>query len=199
MDVDKIIEVMAKGGLAIVPTDTVYGIIADATNYETIKKVYEVKKRTFAKPLIIMVSSFEMLSEYVLEMSSLEKELVRRYWPGNLTILFHKNEKVNDLITNNSNLVGIRLPDNEELRKVIGALGKPLISTSANVSNYETITNVNMLDKEMVKNIDYIYDGGDVVNTSSTIIKVVNEKIYILREGELALDIRSDYKNNISY
>lgn len=197
MDIDKLVSVINNGEIAVVPTDTVYGIIGDATNVDVIHKVYEVKKRDYSKPLILMVSSLDMLSKYVNGIDKLEKELIKKYWPGKLTILFKKNENVSDLITSGSDLVGIRYPNNRDLIDLMEKLNKPLISTSCNISSKNVITSCDMLEEEISKCVSYIYDGGTLSDTSSTIVKVCNSKIEIIREGELVSLIRENFKGDI--
>lgn len=194
MDIGRLVEVINNGNIAVVPTDTVYGIIGDATNIDVIHKVYEVKKRDYSKPLILMVSSIDMLEKYVLEVNDIEKKLIDRYWPGKLTILFKKNNNVDDLITSGSNLVGIRYPDNKELNELMDKLNKPLISTSCNISSKEVITSIDMLEEDISKHVSYVYDGGILSDTSSTIVRVNGGKIEIIRDGELSSLIREDFE-----
>ena len=194
MDIERLVDLINNGNIAVVPTDTVYGIIGDATNIDVIHKVYEVKKRDYSKPLILMVSSIDMLEKYVLEVNNIEKKLIDRYWPGKLTILFKKNNNVDDLITSGSELVGIRYPDNKELNELMDKLNKPLISTSCNISSKEVITSIDMLEEDISKHVSYVYDGGILSDTSSTIIRVNDGKIEILRDGELSSLIREDFE-----
>lgn len=194
MDIGRLVEVINNGNIAVVPTDTVYGIIGDATNIDVIHKVYEVKKRDYSKPLILMVSSIDMLEKYVLEVNDIEKKLINRYWPGKLTILFKKNSNIDDLITSGSNLVGIRYPDNKELNELMDKLNKPLISTSCNISSKEVITSIDMLEEDISKHVSYVYDGGILSDTSSTIVRVNDGKIEIIRDGELSSLIREDFE-----
>ena len=113
MNIDKICEVINKRGLVITPTDTVYGIMADAIDEDAIKKVYDIKKRGYNKPLIILVDSFEMLSQYTEEISEMERKLMDRFWPGLVTFILKKNDKISDLITAGNDTVGVRIPDNQ--------------------------------------------------------------------------------------
>lgn len=196
MDIGKLVDLINNGNIAVVPTDTVYGIIGDATNIDVIHKVYEVKKRDYSKPLILMVSSIDMLEKYVLEVNNIEKKLIDRYWPGKLTILFKKNNNVDDLITSGSELVGIRYPDNKELNELMDKLNKPLISTSCNISSKEVITSIDMLEEDIRKYVSYVYDGGSLSSNSSTIVRVT-DKIEIIREGELASKIREEFSGDI--
>lgn len=194
MNIDKLVEVINNGGLAIVPTDTVYGIIADATNESAINKVYEAKRRIYNKPLIIMISSIEMLFRYVDNVGETERKLIDKYWPGKLTILFKKSSKLPGLINNNGELIGIRYPDDEELIRLMNKLDRPLVSTSANLADEGTITSVDKISEDLLKYIDYVYDGGFKKDVPSTIVKIVDNKIEFLRKGELTSLIERDFK-----
>lgn len=195
MDVLKIVKELEKGNLVITPTDTIYGIMCDATNEETIKKVYKIKRRPLSKPLILLMDSYEMIKEYTKNITSKEEELIKEFMPGLVTIILEKNDKVNNLITSNTDYVGIRIPDNKDLLEIIKKLGKPVISTSANISEEKTITSIQELEEELKKDIDYIYDGGIKKGKSSTIVKFNNHKLEILREGILSEKLRKRFNN----
>ena len=185
-----IINTLKDGKLVIMPTDTIYGIIGDATNEDVINKVYEVKERPHDKPLLILVSNFTMLHELVTEIPKETEKMIKKFWPGPLTILFKKSSKVSDSLTANSSLVAIRMPNDKRLLNIMNHLNRPLISTSANISSYDAITNPNQLEEKMKEKIDLIVDEGTVNNEASTLITIVNGKIEILREGSLTEKIR---------
>lgn len=195
MNIDKIVKEIRQGNLVIIPTDTVYGISVDMTNEKAIKKVYEAKNRDKSKPLILLVSSVDMLRKYTEKLNQLEEEIIKKYLPGKLTLLLHKNNKVSDEITSGSNLVGIRIPDNKELIKIIDKIGNPIISTSANISGKTTITNPKEIEKEMLKHISYVEDAGTINNEPSSIIKIENEKIIVIRKESIAKQILKDYSD----
>ena len=189
---EKGIEELKKGNLVIMPTDTIYGIIADATKEEVIKKVYDAKERSYDKPLLILVSSEEMLEGLVEEIPDKVRKIIKKYWPGPLTILFKKSKKVPDLLTANSEFVAIRMPKDERLIRIMNQLQKPVISTSANISSHESITNPNQLEPRMKEKINCIIDEGTVNNEASTLIKVENDQIIILRAGSIAKKLQED-------
>ncbi len=190
---EELIDVLNKGEIAILPSDTVYGIFADATNIKAIKNVDDAKHSN--KPHLIVVSSLEMLKEYVSEINDLQKRIIDAYWPNTLTILFKKNNKINDELTKNSEYIGIRMPDNNYLREVIEKFGKPLISSSANITNEKVITSIDMLDKELKNKVSYIKDDGILSDVASTLIKIEDNKIIFLRKGILAPQIEKDFKD----
>lgn len=188
MDIEKICNILNDGGIVITPTDTVYGIMGDALNEDVIRRVYEVKRRPFTKPLLLLVSSFEMLLDYVLDITDKERELLQKF--RGVTIILKKNNKISNLITSGNDTVGIRIPDDEDLIRIIERLNRPVISSSANISDEEVITSISMLDEELKSNIDYIYDGGEIISSSSTIVKFNNDKLVILREGKYCEEIK---------
>ena len=192
---DELISVLNKGELAILPSDTVYGIFADATNINAIKRVDEAKHSN--KPHLILVSSFKMLEEYTLEINDLQRKIIDKYWPNTLTILFKKNDKISDELTKGSEYIAIRIPNNKELINLINKIGKPLISTSANITNKDVITDISLIEEELKNKVSYIYDGGRINDVASTIIKVEDNKIIFLREGVLSSKIKKDFKQNI--
>ena len=194
MDIEKICNILNDGGIIITPTDTVYGILGDALNEDVIRRVYEVKRRPFTKPLLLLVSSFEMLLDYVLDITDKERELLQKF--RGVTIILKKNNKISNLITSFNDTVGIRIPDDEDLIRIIERLNRPVISSSANISDEEVITSISMLDEELKSNIDYIYDGGEIISSSSTIVKFSNDKLVILREGKYCEEIKN-YFNTI--
>ena len=193
---EKIINEIKKGHLVIMPTDTIYGIIADATNEKTIKKVYLAKERSFHKPLLILISNEKMLQELVIEIPSLVQKLIKKYWPGPLTILFKKSQKVSSLLTAGSDYVAIRMPRDNRLLEIMNQLNRPLISTSANISSHNPITNPSQIEPRMREKIDYILDEGTVNKEASTLIKVENNKIEILRDGQLSQQLAQENKEH---
>lgn len=194
MNIEKICEVINNGGLVITPTDTIYGIMADAMNEDAVRRVYDVKKRGYNKPLIVLMDSFEMVEEYTEELSEMEKKLMNKFWPGLVTFILKKNDKISDLITSGNDTVGVRIPDNNDLLEIIRRLKRPVVSTSANITETPVITCTKMLEADIISNVSYIEDGGLIENESSTIIKVNEKDINILREGKIVDDIKDYYE-----
>ena len=135
-----------------------------------------------------------MIKKYTKNINDKEEKLIKEFMPGLVTIILEKNGKVNNLITSNTNYVGVRIPNNKELLEIINKLDKPIISTSANISEEISITNIEQIDKEIKDNVDYIYDVGEILNQSSTIVKFENGKLIILREGILTNKLKECFK-----
>ena len=178
----KIVEVIKCGGVVIMPTDTIYGIIADATNESAIQRVYEMKKRNENKAMLMLVNSIEMLEKYVSSINDVERKLIDELWPGALTIIF-KKKNISDLLTGGLDTVGIRFPDNELLIDIMNELNVPLLSTSVNVSGDESATCINNISNLILDNVDYVYDVGECKGEPSTIVVVNDNELKILREG----------------
>ena len=191
MNIEKIVEVVNSSGLVISPTDTVYGIMGDALNKESIKNVYDVKQRDYKKPLILLMSSIDMIKEYTLDISEDEMNLMKKFYPGCMTLLLKRNSKVDDMICNNGEYVGVRIPDNKDLLSIIEKLGRPVISTSCNISGNDVVRSVDEIDDEIISKVDYIYDGGYIDSVSSTVVRIDNGEVVILREGNLSEEIKN--------
>ena len=191
MNIDKIVEIINSSGLVISPTDTVYGIMGDALNKESIKNVYDVKRRDYKKPLILLMSSIDMIKEYTLDISEDEMNLMKKFYPGCMTLLLKRNSKVDDMICNNGEYVGVRIPDNKDLLSIIEKLGRPVFSTSCNISGNDVVRSVDEIDEEIVSKVDYIYDGGYIDSVSSTVVRIDNGEVVILREGNLSEEIKN--------
>ena len=194
MDTDRIVDELNKGNLVITPTDTIYGIMGDSENENTIRKIYDIKKRSNDKPLILLMNNYEMIKRYTKNILVEEEELIREFMPGLVTIILEKNDRISNLVTANRDSVGIRIPDNNDLLKIIDKLNRPVISTSANISDENVITSIDDLDSSIKNNVDYIYDGGIINNHCSTIVRFRNHKLEILRDGELSQILRDRFK-----
>ena len=181
---DKIVNIIRNGGLVIMPTDTIYGILGDATNEEAIKKVFELKNRENNKPLLILVNGIEMLKRYVVDINELENKLIKQYWPGPLTIIF-KKKNINDLLTCGKDTIGIRYPNDDRILELITKLDRPLFSTSVNISGEANVISLDYVQQSILDGVDYVVDEGECNNSSSTIIIVVNNQVEILREGSI--------------
>lgn len=191
MDVNSLVNILNNSGIAVIPTDTIYGLVGDATNENVIKKVFLIKQRENSKPLLILISNFDMLKKYVKNISSLELGIINKFWPGPLTIIFQNKKNLSDVLTANKSEIAIRMPNDERLLDLINKLDKPIIATSANIAHKKTITSIDLLEDKIKNNVDYIYDGGFLEDNPSTIIKVINNKVTIVRDGIISKDIKN--------
>lgn len=179
-------EAIKQGKLVLFPTETVYGIGANALNEEAVKKIYIAKGRASDNPLIAHIANIEMLANLVTSVGEIEKKLIKKFWPGPLTIIFKKKDIVPNIITGGLETVAIRMPSNEIARKLIEYSECPIAAPSANISGRPSGTIVEDIIEELDGKVDYIIDGGKVnIGLESTVIRVIDGVVHILRPGKI--------------
>ena len=181
--------ILENNGLIIFPTDTVYGLGCNSFSDQAIEKIFEVKQRAKNKPINVLTDSVSKMSLLASHVGEIEKDLVERYMPGALTIIFDKKEEISNLLTSGLDTVGIRIPNNEIALKILKEVNFPLATTSANVSGEEAgISFDDVLDYFNGK-VDAIIDGGvSPIQIASTIVRVENNHIHVLRQGSIIID-----------
>lgn len=179
-------EAIKQGKLVLFPTETVYGIGANALDENAVKKIYEAKGRASDNPLIAHISNLKMLKKLVKEVGDIEKKLIDAFWPGPLTIILNKTEIVPKIITAGLETVAIRMPSNEIARKLIEYSETPIAAPSANISGKPSGTLVEDILQELDGKVEYIIDGGKVdIGVESTVVRVIENKVHILRPGKI--------------
>ena len=188
------------GKLVLFPTETVYGIGADGLNEEAVKNIFIAKGRASDNPLILHVSSIEMIEKIAKDISPLEYELINNFFPGPLTIVLNRKDIVPNVVTANLDTVGVRMPKNKIAHDLIELSNTPIAAPSANISGKPSGTNINDIFNELNDKVDYIIDGGDTkIGLESTVIRVINNEINILRPGKITYEDLSKFaKVNIS-
>ena len=178
--------IIKKGGIVIFPTETVYGIGANGFDENAIKKVYEVKKRPLSNPISLLVNSIDMINEVAKDITEEEYNLIKRFFPGPLTIILKKKDIIPDVLTANSDTVGIRMPANEIALKLIEYAGVPIATPSANISGKPSGTDITDIMKDFEGKVDYVIDDGpSKIGLASTIVKVIDNVPHILRQGSI--------------
>lgn len=178
-------EAARSGKPLIFPTETVYGIGVPYDNAYGIENIYRLKKRSKNKPLQILIAEARQAEHFFGEPGPVLSRLMENFWPGPLTIIDRavSDFKKDNLVSNGC--IGLRCPDNNFLRDVIRALGKPLASTSANISEENDPHSVDDID-EGLKEASFIIDGGKVpVGISSTVVNISTDPPLILRQGPI--------------
>ena len=184
---DEIVEVLNNDGLIIFPTDTVYGIACNAFSDNAIKKLFIAKNRDFNNPIGILTDSISKIKLVTNKINKKEKELINKYFPGNLTIILNKKETVSNLLTANKSTIGVRIPNSEIALKILSKYPYPLATTSANISGDKEGSKIDDFLDVFEGKVDIIIDGGELFDIPSTIVKVENDKIITLREGSLKI------------
>lgn len=153
-------QLLDAGELVAIPTETVYGLAADATNLEAVDKIYKVKGRPSNNPVILHFASLEAATPYILDITEEAQKLAAAFWPGPLTLLLPKSAKVSDRITAGLPRVAIRVPNNELTLTLLGQLSYPLAAPSANPSGYISPTTAEHVTRQLGHKVSLVLDGG---------------------------------------
>lgn len=179
-------ESIKQGKLVLFPTETVYGIGANALNEEAVKNIFIAKGRAQDNPLIVHISNMNMLKDLVKNIGEIELKLMNKFWPGPLTIVLEKKPIIPSNITGGLDTVAIRMPSNEIARKLIEYSNLPIAAPSANISGRPSGTLVEDIIDELDGKVDYIIDSGKVdIGVESTVVRVVDSVVHILRPGKI--------------
>ena len=181
--ITKIKQILSKGKTILYPTDTVWGIGCDATNFEAVNKIYQIKNRAETKSLIVLVASFEMLQDYIdFVPEKVKTYLEKQNFPT--TVIYKNPKNLAKNVIAKDNTIAIRIVTSGLSHKIITAFKKPIVSTSANVSGEETPLNFDSIKIAIKNNVDFIVNHKDDKKEvkSSKIIRFVGNKIEILRD-----------------
>ncbi|MBR2152837.1 MAG: threonylcarbamoyl-AMP synthase [Clostridia bacterium] len=182
-------DLLKKGEVVGIPTETVYGLAADAMNVDAIKKIYEAKGRPSDNPLIVHISRFEELEGLVTNIPENAKLLADKFWPGPLTMIFERKDTVPKEVAPKLNTVAVRMPSHPVARAIIEASGSPLAAPSANLSGSPSPTTALHVMNDMDGRIPAVLDGGECdVGVESTVLFVASGKPRLLRPGGITVE-----------
>ncbi len=174
------IEMMAGGGVLLYPTDTVYGLGANIFNNDAVERIYEIKKRDQSKPLSVLVQNTESL-ELIADLNRTSREIINKWLPGPFTFILNKKNVVSPYVSVSSK-VGVRIPDYKIARALASLF--PITTTSANLTNEDTLSNPQDILKQIGDDIDLVIDVGDLDKSNpSTVIDLSSSKPTLIRNG----------------
>jgi L-threonylcarbamoyladenylate synthase len=176
---EKVIELLQAGGVGLVPTDTVYGLSALALSQQSVEKIFNLKERDDGKPCIILIGNINQAGEIGIDPAKLEP--VKDYWPAALTFIAPA-PNAPEYLHRGMQSLGVRIPKDDSLRELLSKLG-PLVSTSANLQNEPVAHNTEFARKYFGEKLDFYVDGGELNGDPSTIAKITDGKLEILRQG----------------
>lgn len=199
--VDNAVKILGNNGLVIYPTETCYGIAADATSQEAIDKLLKYKSRREGKPLSIAVTDEKMAQKYAV-INEVAHSIYENYLPGPITVVSKSKKTLAKGVSSEFNTVGIRVPDYELILEIIKKLGKPITATSANISYNPRPYNIDKYLKETprkhMKLIDLIIDAGELQpNDPSTVVDTTLNNLNIMRQGRITLKKQTSQKDPV--
>ena len=186
-------EILKRGGLVAFPTETVYGLGGDALNENSSRLIYAAKGRPSDNPLIVHITNMDALGKIVTEIPPAARKLAERYWPGPLTMIFHRSDMVPLATTGGLDTVAVRMPSHKTARAMIDAAGGYIAAPSANRSGRPSPTVARYVIEDLDGLVDMIIDGGEVdIGLESTIIDLTGKIPTILRPGYVTQDMLSE-------
>jgi L-threonylcarbamoyladenylate synthase len=199
-DLSKAVEILRRGGLVAMPTETVYGLAADARQEDALRKIFLAKERPMDHPLIVHLSDVSQLSEWAVNISESAKKLAQHFWPGPLTLILKKAPHVSDIVTGGQDTIGLRIPNHPVARALLKEMGGGLAAPSANRFGRISPTTAEAVREELDDRVDLILDGGACdVGVESTIVDVSGDEVVVLRPGMISVaDIEAVLKKTVA-
>lgn len=194
-EIEKGVKILQKGGVIAFPTDTVYGLGADAFNAAAVERIYKIKNRPKNQQLPLLIAGAERLLTLAGPISEIAWFLARRFWPGGLTLVLEKKGSVTAHLAPGPT-IAVRVPDHPVCLAIIQRLGNPLIGTSANISGQPAALTAEEVGQQLGGQIDFIINGGKCPGgKESTVVDVTSEMLIVLRQGIIPSDeINKAYK-----
>jgi L-threonylcarbamoyladenylate synthase len=181
-------QILTSNNLVAIPTETVYGLAANALNDSAVIKIYQAKQRPHYNPLIIHVAAVACIEKYAV-LNDISYQLAKAFMPGALTLLLPKKDCISDLVTAGSSKVAIRVPNHKITLELLSLLDFPLAAPSANVFGYVSPVTATHVYEGLHNKVDYILDGGICdIGLESTIVEVDNNNVFVHRVGGVSIE-----------
>jgi L-threonylcarbamoyladenylate synthase len=179
-------QILKDGGVIVFPTQYIYGLGADALNTEAVDKVFEIKRRPYHKPLPVLISHPKDLTRIVQRVSSAAVNLINRFWPGAVTLVFKAKDMLPANLTANTGNVGVRMPKHPVASALSKVAGGPFTATSANITGGNGCSSISDMDPRISDKVNLILDAGPLKGgIGSTVVDVTEDPPKILREGAI--------------
>lgn len=182
----KIINLLKTGGVGVIPTDTLYGLVGSAFDKKAVAKIYQLKKRSPEKPFIILISSLADLKKFQIIISPKTASFLEKIWPNPISVILPCNHTSLFYLHRGTNTLALRIPNDKKLLSLLRQTG-PLVAPSANSEGEPVAETILEAQKYFQNSVDFYADGGTLQSLSSTLIKLENDQIQILRQGAVDL------------
>ncbi|MBN1366796.1 MAG: threonylcarbamoyl-AMP synthase [Dehalococcoidales bacterium] len=184
--IDDGIKILKQGGIVAFPTDTVYCLGASIFDVNAVRRVFEVKQRPFNMALPVIMTNVAQINDVGISLPDNALRLAQKFWPGALTLVIYKSNKVSDIVTAKKNTIAVRIPAHQIPIALINGLGVPTTGTSANVHEKPSPVTAAEVRSQLGDKVDLIIDGGQCPGgEASTIVDMTGEQPVILREGPI--------------
>ena len=186
-DLAHAVAILKRGGLVAFPTETVYGLGADASNADAVRRLFAAKGRPADHPVIVHLANTAQLKDWASEVTPVAQKLAARFWPGPLTLIVRRAAGVSDLVTGGQDSVGLRVPSHPLAHALLAAFGGGIAAPSANRFGRVSTTTAQHVAQELGDRVDYVLDGGaSDIGIESTIVDATGERPLLLRPGRIA-------------
>lgn len=187
--IEKAADILKKGGIVAIPTETVYGLAANCFEERAVKNIFFAKGRPQDNPLIVHISNMDMLKEIARDIPEIALKCAEKFWPGPFTMVLPKTDKIGDCISPNLNTVAVRMPENKVALEIINASGLPLAAPSANTSGSPSPTSASHVEADLDGKIDAIVYSSDCkVGVESTVVTFCENPPRLLRPGGITVE-----------
>lgn len=185
-EIARAVDILRRGGVVAIPTDTVYGLAASLDHPLAIERIFSIKGRSGTKAIPILISDTSVLERLANDLSPAARNLAEHYWPGALTIVVDAAESVPEAIVRGGSTVGLRMPDNADALAIINAAGGALAVTSANRSGGAEARSADEVRIKLGNRVDFVVDGGPSPSAApSTVVDSTVEPVRVLRHGSI--------------
>lgn len=182
----EIIRLLSEDKVGAIPTETIYGLACNPFSERALERLFQLKQREHNKPILLLLGKMEDLSLVVKYIPSKAYKLMKRFWPGPLTIVLPARRSLPKLLTGGLDTIGVRLTSSDIARSIARTFGKPITGTSANISGEPPCRSAQEVLK-VFPNIDFVVDGGESKSlTPSTVVEIIDNEVKLIREGVIA-------------
>ncbi len=181
------VDLLKRGGVVAIPTDTLYGLAADPLDEDAVRRIFRLKGRLAGNPIPLLLSDPEEVHRWAARIPESARRLTDRLWPGPLTLVLRRSEEVPDVVTGGGNTVGLRVPDHTVPRSISRLLGAPLTGTSANRTGSPGLSTAHAVRCELSGEVDFVVDGvSGQDGRPSTVVDLSGDRPRILRRGAVS-------------
>lgn len=187
-EIGRAARVLVDAGLVAFPTETCYGLAVDPFNERALNKLFQIKNRPLDKPVLLLINEISLIGTLAAQIPGIYRQLIEKYWPGPLTLIFPARPELSPLLTGGTGTVGVRISPHPIAQQLIRAFGGAITATSANISGYPPARSAEEVRCQFGDKIDVILDGGIAQeHQCSTIVSIAESKLTLVRAGVLDL------------